>query len=216
MIQVTQKQKEEAIAHFQFEGTLIKQESYGSGHINDTFLLTFEAKGKEKKKEKNVILQRINTEIFSDPIGLMENIVGVTSYLRRRIIEEGGDPDRETLNIIPTIDGRDYFLDSKGDYWRSYIFITNAASYDKVEQPEYFYQSAVAFGHFQCMLADYPAETLHETIAGFHDTKARFAAFKKVVQEDVLKRAASVQKEIQFVLGHEDVANYFSDLLAAG
>lgn len=216
MIQVTQKQKEEAIAHFQFEGTLIKQESYGSGHINDTFLLTFEAEGKEKKKEKNVILQRINTEIFSDPIGLMENIVGVTSYLRRRIIEEGGDPDRETLNIIPTIDGRDYFLDSKGDYWRSYIFITNAASYDKVEQPEYFYQSAVAFGHFQCMLADYPAETLHETIAGFHDTKARFAAFKKVVQEDVLKRAASVQKEIQFVLGHEDVANYFSDLLAAG
>lgn len=213
MIQVTQKQKEEAIAHFQYEGVLASEGPYGSGHINDTFLLTFDVEGEGKR---NVILQRMNNEVFSNPVGLMENIVGVTSYLRKKIIDDGGDPDRETLNVIPTVDGKDYYVDEAGDYWRSYKFITDATSYDKVEKPEHFYQSAVAFGHFQCMLADYPAETLHETIAGFHDTKARFATFKKVVEEDVMGRAASVEKEIQFVLEHEDVANYFSDLLAKG
>ena len=213
MIQVTQKQKEEAIAHFQYEGALASEGPYGSGHINDTFLLTFDVEGEGKR---NVILQRMNNEVFSDPVGLMENIVGVTSYLRKKIIDDGGDPDRETLNVIPTVDGQDYYVDEAGDYWRSYKFITDATSYDKVEKPEHFYQSAVAFGHFQCMLADYPAETLHETIAGFHDTKARFATFKKVVEEDVMGRATSVEKEIQFVLEHEDVANYFSDLLAKG
>ena len=143
----------------------------------------------------------------------MENILNVTSYLRKKIIENGGDPDRETLNVIRTVDNMPYFVDSEGEYWRSYKFITDATSYDQVESPEDFYQSAVAFGNFQRLLAEYPAETLHETIEGFHDTKARFQVFKKAVEDDVCGRAASVQKEIQFVLEHEHLANVFADLL---
>lgn len=143
----------------------------------------------------------------------MENILNVTSYLRKKIIENGGNPDRETLNVIRTVDNMPYFVDSEGEYWRSYKFITDATSYDQVESPEDFYQSAVAFGNFQRLLAEYPAETLHETIEGFHDTKARFQVFKKAVEDDVCGRAASVQKEIQFVLEHEHLANVFADLL---
>ena len=109
----------------------------------------------------------------------MENILGVTSFLRKKIIENGGDPERETLNVIPTKDGNSYFVDSEGEYWRCYNFIEGATSYDQVETPEDFYQSAVSFGNFQRLLADYPAETLHETIKGFHDTKARFETLKK-------------------------------------
>ena len=136
--------------------------------------------------------------------------------MRERIIENGGNPDRETLNVIPTSEGKPYFVDSEGEYWRAYKFITGATSYDAVETPEDFYQSAVSFGNFQRLLAEYPAETLHETIEGFHDTKARFAVFKKAVEEDACGRAASVQKEIDFVLAHEDVANVFGDMLAKG
>ena len=162
------------------------------------------------------ILQRMNKEIFTNPEELMENVVGVTSYLREKIAENGGDPDRETLNLIPAKDGKQYFVDSQGEYWRSYIFITDATSYDQVEKPEDFYESAVAFGNFQRLLADYPAETLHETIKGFHDTKARFQVFKEAVEKDICGRAADVQKEIDFVLAHEDVANVFGDLQAKG
>lgn len=202
--------KEEAIENFQYGGELIDVRPYGSGHINDTYLLTFKV-GKMGKIK--VILQRMNTSIFTEPEKLMENILGVTSYLRERIVENGGDPERETLNIIPAKDGKSYFVDSEGEYWRSYIFVTDATSYDKVENVDDFYQSAVAFGNFQKLLADYPAETLHETIEGFHDTRARFATFKKAVEEDICGRAASVQEEIQFVLDHEDIANYFAELL---
>ena len=213
MRRVSELQIREAIANFNYIGRLKDRRPYGSGHINDTFLLTFEIGDMGVIK---VILQRMNGEIFNNPIDLMENVVGVTAYLREKIIENGGDPDRETLNTIPNKDGRSYYVDSKGDYWRSYKFITDATSYDQVEKPEDFYQSAVAFGNFQRLLADYPARTLHETIKGFHDTKARFEVFKKAVEEDVMGRAASVKKEIQFVLDREDVADYLCDLLANG
>lgn len=209
MALITREQKDEVISNFRYEGILIDERPYGSGHINDTFLLTFEIAEMGRLK---VILQRMNKEIFTDPVALMENIMGVTSHLRKKIIENGGDPDRETLNVIRTVDNMPYYKDSVGDYWRSYIFITDATSYDQVEKPEHFYESAVAFGKFQQLLADYPAETLHETIVNFHNTKARFATFKKAVEEDVMGRAAYVQKEIQFVLDREDVANYLSEL----
>lgn len=201
---------DEAIGQFRYEGVLIDERPYGSGHINDTYLLTFEIAEMGTIK---VILQRMNKNIFTKPIELMENILNVTSYLRKKIIENGGDPDRETLNVIRTVDNMPYFVDSEGEYWRSYKFITDATSYDQVESPEDFYQSAVAFGNFQRLLAEYPAETLHETIEGFHDTKARFQVFKKAVEDDVCGRAASVQKEIQFVMEHEHLANVFADLL---
>ena len=207
---MTLGRKDEAIAHFKYDGTLVEERPYGSGHINDTYLLTYE---KEGEKPLKVILQRMNSEIFTAPEELMENVLHVTDYLRKKIVEKGGDPDRETLNVIPTIDGKPYFIDSTGEYWRSYKFITGATCYDQVESPDDFYQSAVAFGNFQSLLADYPAETLHETIKGFHDTRARFQVFKKAVEEDVCHRAASVQKEIQFVLDHEDVANVFPEML---
>ncbi len=203
----------EVIANFQFNGRLVRGCAYGSGHINDTYLLVFEIAGMGSIK---VILQRMNKEVFANPVELMENVMGVTAHLRQKIIEKGGDPERETLNVIPAYNGKPYYRDSHGDYWRSYKFITDTTSYDLVEKPEHFYQSAVAFGNFQRMLADYPAESLNETIQGFHDTKARFAVFKKSVEEDILGRAALAAEEIRFVLEREDVANYFSGLQAKG
>ena len=208
-----QRLKDEAIANFRYDGVLIDERPYGSGHINDTFLLTFDISGMGTIR---VILQRMNDSIFKEPEKLMENVLGVTSYLRKIIIENGGDPERETLNVIRTVANRPYFVDSEGGYWRAYKFIEGATCYDQVESPEDFYQSAVSFGNFQRLLAEYPAETLHETIEGFHDTKARFETFKKAVEADACGRAASVQKEIQFVLDHEDVANVFGDMLAKG
>lgn len=213
MARVNRVQIDEAIANFQYEGILTEERPYGSGHINDTFLLTFKIAEMGTMK---VILQRMNKEIFTNPVELMENIVSVTSFLRDKIEKSGGDPERETLNVIPAADGKPYFVDYKGEYWRSYKFITDAACFDQVEKPNDFYQSALAFGNFQRLLADYPADTLHETIVGFHDTKARFQTFQDAVKADVCGRAKEVQKEIDFVLSHEDVANVFGELQEKG
>ncbi len=206
MAEITQ----EIIENFQFEGTYTEGIPYGSGHINDTFRLTFQT----EEKTKRYILQRMNKSIFLKPEELMENIVGVTSWLKKKIIENGGEPERETLNLVPTKDGKAFYVDCDGEYWRAYLFIEGATTYDQVEKKEDFYQSAVAFGHFQGLLADYPAETLHETIVDFHNTVDRFAKFKKAVEEDVCGRAKDVQKEIQFVLDREKLAHVLCDMLA--
>ena len=203
----------EVLDAFDYGGTLVSSERFGNGHINDTYLVKIK---KADGREGYVILQHMNTKIFKEPEFLMENIQNVTSFLRNCIVENGGDPERETLNVICAKDGKPFYIDSEGKYWRSYIFIEGAKGYDKVEGIEDCYESAAAFGNFQRLLADYQAETLHETIHGFHDTKARFAVFKKAVAEDVCGRAASVRDEINFYLQREEVANVFGDLLAKG
>lgn len=207
------KNIKETFDNFQFDGKVIENKPFGNGHINDTYLLMIQQEDGQKKK---VILQRMNHEIFKKPIELMENIQHVTSYLSKKIVENGGDSERETLNVIPDKKGLPYYIDSSGNYWRCYKFIEDATSFDAVENPKDFYNSAVAFGNFQKMLADYPAATLHETIEGFHDTKARFARFKQVVAEDKMERAASVQKEIAFVLDREETAEVLGRMQQSG
>ena len=213
MSQIIKEQLDEVIANFCYEGTLVDERLYGSGHINDTYLLTFHIAGLGEKK---TILQRMNKNVFKFPEEVMENIVAVTSYLRERIIEGGGNPERETLNVIPAANGKACYLDSHGDYWRSFKLVSDAVSYDLVEKPEHFYESAVAFGNFQRLLADYPAETLHEVIKGFHDTKARLDVFRQTVKEDPLGRAGSVKEEIDFVLARGELADVFPKFLAEG
>lgn len=206
----TVREKMERIAgKFQYGGTVTDIRPYGSGHINSTFLVELQTeRGAEKR-----ILQKINRHVFNRPEDVMENIVNVTSWLNKKICEHGGDPLRETLNVVPALDGKPFWKDEDGEYWRSYLFITDATCYDRVENRQDFYESGFSFGRFQNLLSDYPTETLHETIQGFHDTRARFDVFRRAVQEDVMGRAAEVLPEIQFILEHEDVAVFFAELL---
>lgn len=201
------------VPQFALEGEVVKADPFGSGHINDTIRVTCALK---EGKQRRYILQRMNHEIFKNPEELMENVMNVTSFLRKKIIAAGGDPDRETLNVVQTKDGKNFMQDRNGDFWRTYLFIEDATCYDAVEKPEDFYNSAVSFGNFQRMLADYPAETLHETIVNFHNTVSRLADFKKAVEEDVCGRAKEVQKEIQFVLDREADCRVICDALANG
>ena len=203
----------EIASNYDFKGDLINYKPYGSGHINDTYLLVFKNAKLELEK---VVLQRINKTVFKKPVEVMENIIGITGYLREQIIKQGGNPERETLNVIPARDGRFYYIDSNEEYWRFYKYIENTTSYEQVERPEDFYESGVAFGRFQYLLANYPANTLYETIPGFHDTKARFQKFKEAVANDVCGRAKTAQTEIDFVLARQDVSEVFWDLQEKG
>ena len=208
----TSNKVHEAIDGFKLPGELKECIRYGSGHINDTYRLTYET----PQGTKRYILQRMSKSIFKKPVELMENVSGVTAWLRKKIIEHGGDPERETLTLVKSNDGLPYFVDSTGEYWRVYLFIEGATCYDAVKDDNDFYQSAVAFGHFQRLLADYPAETLHETIKDFHNTPDRLEKFKKAVAEDICGRAASVQKEIDFILEREELTHALYDLQLDG
>ena len=190
------------IEKFEVKGDFISAIPYGSGHINDTKLVTMSENGVEKQ----YVLQRINHNVFKRPDQLMENYVGVTSYLKDVIEKAGGDYMRETLNVIKTKDGKNFYLSEEGNYYRLIYFVTDSLSYDKVERPEQFYESAVAFGNFQYLLREYPADTLYETIVNFHNTPDRIRLFKEALAADVCGRAKEVKEEIDFVLAREEFA----------
>ena len=198
---------------FDLEGTIEETIPYGNGHINDTFRISCRlADGGVKR----YVLQKMNRSVFKKPEELMENVTRVTSFLQKKIAEAGGDPERETLTVIPTREGKHYLEDGEGEFWRTYLCIENVTSFDAVEKPEDFYNSAVAFGNFQRLLADYPAATLYETIPNFHNTVSRLADFKKAVEEDVCGRAKDVQEEIRFVLERSADCGVICDALAKG
>jgi len=179
---------------FRLDGTPANGEVFGHGHINHTIKLTTDT-GAE------YILQKINQYVFKDPVRLMENVSSVTDYLSQRV----EDP-RMALHYIPTCDGLYYYLDAQGEYWRCYDYI-GGFCLDTPETPEDFYQSALAFGRFQQLLADFPAQNLYETIPQFHNTIDRYRQFKESVAADAAGRRHLVQPEIDFVLEREDLGS---------
>ena len=211
MKSVTLSLLQSAANAFDFGGSVVcDAHHYGEGHINDTFVVWRE------DHSKRFILQRINTDTFTDPVGLMENICGVTRHLRAKILAEGGDPTRETLNVIPTLSGAACYLDADGGAWRAYDFVEDTICLQQVSSEANFRTVAETLGKFQNQLADYPASTLHETIARFHDTPNRYANFEKALAADVLGRAKNIAPEMEFIHAREKDCHALLDQLAAG
>lgn len=197
---VDNRNLEDAIYAFGFGTRCSYVKPFGAGHINETYAVYMPG---ENGDELSYVLQRVNSNVFKDPAGVMDNIFGVTEYLRNEIRKEGGDPDRETLAYIKTKSGCNYFEDSEGEPWRCYNYIPDSVCYQLVEDPEQFYQSGSSFGHFLKQLGNYPASKLNETIPDFHNTVKRFEAFQVALKRDLKNRAASCKNEIQFVLDRE-------------
>ena len=203
----------QVIKNFKINGDVISVERYGEGHINETYLAVVNENG----VEVNYILQKINNKLFTNVEKLMNNIMLVTEYNRKKIIERGGNPDRESLSLVYTNDNKPYYYCKETDsYFRVYIFITDAVAHQKVTNPDQFYQSAVAFGEFANLLAEFDATQLFEVLPNFHNTVTRFENFTKSLNLDKLSRASSVKEEIDFVLNRKDYCNRIVDLLASG
>lgn len=189
----------EVLVAYDFPCTLLGAVRYGQGHINDTYCVVCQPQDGDPIR---FILQGLSTVAFPKPEELMENMIGITSFLFKKIEAAGGDPTREVLRLVPTKDGRNFYTDSAGKVWRLTPFIEGTDCFQSAT-PELFEASARAFGRFQYMLQDYPAHTLHETIAKFHDTENRYQKFLQALEADAMGRAAEVQEEIRFVLARK-------------
>ena len=194
---------EKAAYAFQTDSTPVDCKAFGHGHINNTFCITTETGSK-------YVLQRINKYVFKNPIRVMANSSAVTNYLRQRV----EDP-RMTLHFIPAKDGRYYHKGCDGEFWRMYDFV-GGFTLDMPESDEDFYQSALAFGRFQELLSDYPADTLYEIIPNFHNTVDRYVQFKESVDMDIVGRVAEVQKDIDFLLEREEKGGILQKMLSSG
>ena len=196
---------------FNIKGEATQHKVVTGGHINSTNLVSFNENGEIKK----YLVQGINTHVFRSPDNLMDNIVSVTQYLKNKISEAGGNPDRETLTFIPAKDGRYYYY-YNGKCWRIYAYVDKAYTVNLIENSTVFENAGRSFGMFQRHLSDYPMKNLHETIKDFHNTPKRLEALRNSVEADVKGRAASVEAEIKFAFDRTEDAKYVLDLHKKG
>ena len=182
-------------SQFETDGVFESAAPYGSGHINDTFLIKTSG-----HHPHDYLAQHVNSNVFKNVPELIENIEAVTSHMRRKLASiEGANPNRETLTLISTKDGKPYFEGSDGLYWRLYIFIDDTLSYDQVTSADMAYEGGKSFGKFLGMLADFPADQLHYTIPRFHDILMRLEMFDEALAADPKNRAEQAAALIQFV-----------------
>ena len=203
----------EALKSMKFDGDVINVKSFGSGIINDTFLVTCK---NNKGNENKYILQKINSSIFKNVEKLMENYCGVCDYIKKIVSENGGDVERETITVVPTNSGKSYLKDSLDNYWRAIKFISDTVTYDVAESAEDFYKVGKAFGEFQNKLAGYNAENLYESIPNFHNTKERFKTFLLAIENNKARRLESVRSEVDFILEREKDTSILLDLYENG
>lgn len=204
----------QAISHeFAISGDFVEGHEINSGHINSTYVATYQRDNGERRR---YILQRINENVFTDPIAVMNNVECVTRHINWKVLRVKRDLGGQTLNLYPARGGKFYAKGDGGGIWRCYNCIEGCHTYDIVENTRQAYQAARAFGSFLDLVSDIPPEDIQETIPDFHNTPRRFARLMKMVESDPVGRLASVQAEIDFVKMREALCSSLTDLLDAG
>lgn len=200
-------------ALFAIDGERVALEPYGTGHINDTFLGTY----RNESGTTRVLHQRVNTEVFTDPDGVMDNIARVGAQVEEAWRRAGvDDVERRCLRVVPAADGGLLARTDDGEVWRSFHFIDGTRTHAEPTSPAMAHDAAAAFGRFQAQLVDLPGPRLVETIPYFHDTPRRLADFDAAVGADALGRASAASDAIAFVDARRGLARALLDLHDAG
>ena len=194
----------EIASKFEVKGLVCECSRYGHGHINETYLVTCDS-------GLSYILQKINKKIFTKPEELMENIAATTAFIAAR-----SDDPRTSMHLVLTLDGKSFYKDAEGEYWRMYEFVPSTICLQKAESTKDFYYSGLAFGRFQRELAEFPAETLHEPIVDFHNTRARFGQLHAAMEKNYENRKELCKQELEFALARECEGGAIVDKLASG
>ncbi|MCQ2380676.1 MAG: aminoglycoside phosphotransferase family protein [Victivallaceae bacterium] len=212
MANYSQKQLSELMNQFIVYGDYVVAVPFGSGHVNDTFQVTFDQGG----IRLHYTLQRVNRNVFSDPVKVMENVDKITAHILDRIRRDRQEQQKRTLRLLRTSKNMPYVFDKNGDLWRAYVFVERARAYDVLEDSAQAYRMATAFGEFQNQLVDFPCNTLHETIPDFHNTPKRIEQLEEAIKLDPKGRAKSVAREIDFVMSRKCEAGYLIKLYNEG
>ena len=199
--------------NFQIDGEFKEAHRIKIGHINETFAVTYIVDAKEVR----YIHQTLNTSVFKEPIPLMGNVLQVTEHLRSRLSQEGAtDLDRRALRVIRARDGHPFYIDSDDRFWRTFLFVERVKTFEAAETPAQAYQAGLAFGHFQSLLSDLPAQDLAVTIPDFHNTRKRFERLKAAIERDEVQRCKIATREVRFALDQEPMVDVLLTAHARG
>jgi Phosphotransferase enzyme family len=208
-----EKQLQEISKKFQIYGEILHAETLKIGHINETYSATYSQGGTRVR----YIHQKINKNVFKNPAAVMDNVMRVTSHIRKKLETQNvREHTRRSLIVIPTRDGKSCFLNGDDGVWRTFLFIEGVETFEAVQSPDQAFQAGRAFGEFQRLLVDLPGGRLFETIPDFHNTRKRFNAFQHTVKGDHYNRAKEAKSEIDFALKHEPIVDVILNAMAKG
>lgn len=176
-------------------------DTFHSGHINCTYRVDVRNGG----KNDSFILQRINTFVFKNPVGIMQNIDKVTGHIRQSLINDGIDPNGRVLDYLKRENGDNFYFEDEKTFWRGYHYIDNSITYDQAEDPQVLQNAGHSFGMFQKQLSDFPMEELLDTLPNFHNTPVRMKNLFDAYEEDAHGRASEVAEEIRLFRENEDL-----------
>ena len=201
------------ISHFSIYGDFVSCKPMGNGHINSTYSSVFNQSGVLVKYTH----QRINKNVFKNPPEVVSNIKEVTDFLRKSYKKTGHDDiSRRTLTLVPCHDGKYYYEDEDGEFWRTYLFVENVKTYEVLDNEDLANQLGQIIGDFQNRLAEYDGPRLYDTIPRFHDMHLRYEQLDEALSKDVKNRAAGIKEELDFLAANRQRGMVLSDGLASG
>ena len=204
---------EKIISNFRIYGDFIDAKPFGNGHINDTFLVSFNQAGLVTE----YILRKINKYVFKNPEIVVSNTVNAINYISKKL-KEAGDKEisNHVMKLVETKDLKYFYIDEQDDYWCSVLFIKGAYTVEYVETAEQAYNAAKAFGHFQRLLIDADISKYKVSIPNYHNLKSRLTAFDNAINEDSVERVDTVEKEIKTINSYRSLSDKITKLIANG
>lgn len=212
-MEFTENQLAEVLKKFCVKGSIVVTEQLKAGHINGTYKVAVEH---EYGEYKVYVAQAINTYVFNNPVQIMKNIDAVTAHIKKKYEELGESSDRRVLDFLHTEEGKNYYYDSDGNFWRVYVFVSDSTTFNIFDDPKVIYNAGVGFGRFQKLLADFPIEKIGVTIPDFHNTRKRMDDFFDAVEKDEMGRCKDIQEEIEFLRTRRKTACRLQDMLENG
>ena len=199
---------QQVLARFGIEGRIESVRPIKTGHINQTNVVS--AGG------RLYTVQTINTYVFPDCDGVMENILSVTEHLRKKVIARGGNPEREVLHFYSTAEGKGNWQDAEGRQWRVYDYVDDCITYGIADDLQVLTDAGQAFGNFQKLLADYDGASLNETIVNFHNTRQRYLNLEEGIKRNASGRLETALPEVSFYRDRTETASRLVEQIEKG
>ncbi|MCF6270080.1 MAG: aminoglycoside phosphotransferase family protein [Melioribacteraceae bacterium] len=201
---------EKIISNFRICGDFIEAKPFGNGHINDTFLVSYNQAGIEVK----YILRKINKYVFKNPEVVIQNTVNVISHITEKLKAEGvKEISNYVIQLVKSKNNNFHYIDDNKDYWCAVFFIENTYTVESVRTEEQAYQAAKAFGRFQKLLIDAELNQYKDTIPNFHNLDSRLIVFDKALEKDEVGRAKKIEEELEKAKLYRNISKKITDLI---
>ncbi|MBS1738182.1 MAG: aminoglycoside phosphotransferase family protein [Bacteroidetes bacterium] len=174
---------------------------FGNGLINHTWKVYHEG--------REYILQRINDQVFKNPMDIANNVEQIATYLKQH------HPDYFFVAPVKTIEEKGIIYIEGEGYFRMFPFVKGSHAKDVVETPNEAFEAAAQFGRFTKVLEGFSINQLKSPIPDFHNISLRHQQFLTALKhgnKNRIREAGALSAELLNYAGIvTDYENIISD-----